>query len=400
MNILFVCNKNPFPPKDGGQIATYAMVRGMVEAGHSVTVAAINTKKHFLDPTTIPTDIPALQDYHSTFLNTDITPIGLATNFFFSRQPYTASRFVSKDFELVLQDLLAKKTYDIVQLEGLYLCSYIPFIRKHSKATIFYRAHNVEFEIWERLAQSTKNPIKKIYLQNLTKRIKRFETATLNQYDIIVPITQRDADKYNSLGNTRPTVVAPTGIFTKDLPQIMNKTHVSLFHIGALDWAPNQQGLIWFLDNCWNKIRQGFPTLELHVAGRNAPTWFIEKLQIPGVVYCGEVPSAYTFMAEHAIMIVPLLAGGGMRIKILEGLSFGKCIVSTSIGAEGIPAEHGKEICIANTAESFVNEILQLIQHQEKIQEIGTNAQAFVQKKFDNNQIVNNILSFYEQHKR
>ncbi len=393
MNILFVCNKNPYPPKDGGQIASFAMIRGMAEAGHSVSVAAINTPKHFLDTTAIPANVTALSDYHSTFINTNVTVLGLVGNFLFSKLPYTASRFISKDFENLLLELLAKKEYDIIQLEGLYLCSYIPLLRKHSKAKILYRAHNVEFEIWERLALSTQNPLKKLYLQNLTKRIKHFEKSVLNNYDFLIPITQRDGDTYNNIGNQKPTIIAPTGIFIQDLPQIQQTPRLSLFHIGALDWAPNQQGLIWFLENCWDKIRHEFPVLELHVAGRNAPTWFIDKIQVPGIVYHGEVPNAYSFMTEHAIMIVPLLAGGGMRIKILEGLAYGKCIVSTSIGAEGIPAKNGKEICIADTAETFTNTIIELVQQQEKITEIGNNAQLFVRNNFDNNQIVNNILS-------
>ena len=102
---------------------------------------------------------------------------------------------------------------------------------------------------------------------------------------------------------------------------------------GVVDWFPNQQGLLWFLDNCWSQIRHQNPDLQLFVAGRNAPQWLIEKLNVSGVVYVGEVENAYDFMAQHTIMIVPLLAGGGMRIKILEGLAYGKVIVSTSIDA-------------------------------------------------------------------
>jgi len=397
MNVLVVCNKFPFPPTDGGQIATFAMIRGMAEQGHSVTVAAINTKKHFYDVSKLPDSIRTLADFRTMFCNTDVTLWGTFTNFFFSRLPYTATRFIFNEFSDLLRTIFTEKQFDVVQLEGLYMCAYIPLIRECSRAKIAYRAHNVEFEIWERLADETKNIAKRLYLKNLSKRVKRFELTMLNQYDYLIPITQRDCETYNQLGNTKPQFVAPTGIFVDDLPQcnFSQEKNVSLFHIGALDWTPNQQGLQWFITNCWLKIRQQNPDIQLFVAGRNAPQWFVEQLSVDGVVYVGEVPDAYEFMSQHTIMIVPLLAGGGMRIKILEGLSYGKVIVSTSIGAEGIPAENGREICIANSAEAFVGAIQVLAKNTEMCTDIAQNAVTFARRKFDNEEIVKQLSDFY-----
>lgn len=399
MNVLVICNKFPYPPTDGGQIATFAMIRGMAEAGHSVTVAAINTQKHFYDVSKLPESVRSMADFRSVFINTDLTVSGTLSNFLFSRLPYTATRFISQDFSDLLRQVLHEKEFDIVQLEGLYLCSYIPLIHECSQAKIAYRAHNVEFEIWKRLANETKNIAKRLYLRNLAKRVERFEKSILNQYDCLIPITQRDGETYNRLGNVKPQFVAPTGIFVKDLSQKVaeKEKSVSLFHIGALDWTPNQQGLQWFLANCWQEIRRQNPEIQLFVAGRNAPQWFVEQIAVDGVVYVGEVPDAYEFMSQHSIMIVPLLAGGGMRIKILEGLSYGKVIVSTSIGAEGISAENGKEICIADTSNEFVSAIQAIILEPETIDEISQNAQNFITRCFDNSLIIKNLIEFYQK---
>ncbi len=397
MNILVVCNKFPYPPKDGGQIATFAMIRGMKEAGHSVTVVAINTKKHYYDVTQMPANIAALADFRTLFLDTDLTIKDALCNLLFSRLPYTATRFISKDFETLLRGVFNEKQFDVVQLEGLYLCAYIPLIRECSSAKIAYRAHNVEYEIWARLAHETKNFVKRIYLQNLAKRVEHFEKSMLNTYDYIVPITQRDADTYTQIGNAKPSFLAPTGIFVNDLPQkeTVVEQPISLFHLGALDWSPNQQGLAWFIQNCLPLLRSQFPDLQLFVAGRNAPSWIVEQLQVPGVVYEGEVPDAYEFMSKHTIMIVPLLAGGGMRIKILEGMSYGKVIVSTSIGAEGISGENDKDFCIADTPQDFTNAIVRLVKNKELCANLGENATIFVSTKFDNRQILANLLSLY-----
>lgn len=399
MNILVVCNKFPYPLKDGGQIATFAMIRGFAEAGNSVTVAAINTAKHYYDVKNMPEQVQSFADFRTVFVNTDLTAKDALKNLLFSKLPYTATRFVNDEFSTLLRQILQEKQFDVVQLEGLYLCSYIPLIRECSSAKIAYRAHNVEYEIWQRLANETKNFAKRWYLKNLAKRVERFEKSMLNTYDFLIPITKRDGETYNRIGNTKPQFVAPTGIFVKDLPQKHSneETAVSLFHIGALDWAPNQQGLLWFLGNCWQEIHKHNPDIQLFVAGRNAPQWFVEQLSVDGVVYVGEVPNAYDFMSQHTIMIVPLLAGGGMRIKILEGLSYGKVIVSTSIGAEGISAENGREMYISNTPSEFVSAIQTIISQPETIDEISRNAQDFITKQFDNSLIIKDLVDFYQK---
>lgn len=397
MNILVVCNKFPYPPTDGGQIATFAMIRGFSELGHTVTVAAINTKKHFYDISTLPKPIQDIADFRTVYVDTDLTAKDAFLNLCFSSLPYTATRFITDSFSSLLRHVFSEKEFDLVQLEGLYMCAYIPLIRECSQAKVSYRAHNVEYEIWERMAQETRNVLKRFYLKNLTKRLKQFEHSMLNKYDCIVPITQRDSETYNTIGNVKPSFVAPAGIFVSDLPQIVNSTEqsVSLFHLGALDWGPNQQGLLWFLINCWPKIKERYPKMQLFIAGRNAPRWLVEQISVDGVVYVGEVPDAYEFMSQHTIMIVPLLAGGGMRIKILEGLAYGKVIVSTAIGAEGIPAENGSEICIANIPSDFVDSILTLVHDRQNIEKLSGNAQLFIKERFDNVQIVSKLYEFY-----
>jgi len=131
MNVLVVCNKFPFPPTDGGQIATFAMIRGMAEQGHSVTVAAINTKKHFYNVSTLPNSVRKLADFRTVFCNTDVTLWGTFVNFFFSRLPYTATRFIIKDFSDLLRTIFVEKQFDVVQLEGLYMW-------KHCKNVFLY----------------------------------------------------------------------------------------------------------------------------------------------------------------------------------------------------------------------------------------------------------------------
>ncbi|WP_163324365.1 glycosyltransferase family 4 protein [Draconibacterium mangrovi] len=398
MNILQVTNKVPFPARDGGAIACMNLIKGLAQQGNSVTVLAMNTAKHHLSPDEIPDEIKQLATFKLVNVPAKINAFAALVNLLFSQKPYNAVRFVDENFSEALAELLSENEFDIVQLEGLYVCPYIPVIRKYSNATVVYRAHNVEFEIWERSAKLTRG-LKKLYLQNLSKRIKRFEAGLLNSYDILVPITARDGEILDSLGNKKDKQVSQTGIdLSAVVPDKTNIEYPSLFHIGSLEWAPNQEGILWFIENCWIKIRNKYPDLRFHVAGRNAPQWLIDKLNVDGVIFEGEVADAYRFMNSKAVMIVPLFSGSGMRIKIIEGMALGKSIVSTSIGAEGIDVTDGENILLANDATGFVDAVFNLLEDRDNFECIGRNATLFIQQNFDNLAISKKLIGFYKQY--
>lgn len=398
MKILQVTNKVPYPVKDGGAIATMNLTRGFALLGHDVTVLSMNTVKHHIDISEIPESIKDWAEFRLVDVPAKVAFIPAVLNFIFSAKPYNAIRFISKKFAGKLAALLKEKEFDIIQLEGLYVCPYIPLIRKYSNAKIVYRAHNIEHEIWERTSRLSGGFVSS-YLKNLSKRIKRFEKGVLNKYDILVPITERDGRILTDLGNTKPMHVSPTGIDTTALiPHSKNLEHPSLFHLGSLEWSPNQEGLIWFIDKCWPLIHKKFPELKFYVAGRNAPEWLIKKFDAPNIVFNGEVPDAYEFMNSKSIMVVPLFSGSGMRIKIIEGMALGKPIVSTSIGTEGISTKSGKNIIIANNEEEFLRSITQLIEDKETFNQISRNAIEYIHEKFDNLALAGALAGFYKKH--
>lgn len=397
MKILLLANKFPYPPKDGGVIAKLAMIKGLHELGHTLTVLAINTSKHFTRMEDVPEQIKKLADFRDVFINTDIKATKALKNLFFSKLPYNAERFISKEYEAKLIEVLQETEFDVVQLETLYMCPYIPIIRKYSKATISYRAHNIESEIWKRVADNEKSKLKKYYSNLLARRIEAFEKSYINKYDCVVPITAKDEENLNAMGNTKPSLVCPTGITAYDYkPQTKNKSH-TIFHLGGLDWPPNQQGLAWFIDECWPKLREKHPELKFHVGGRNVPDWLDSKFnKTPQLIFDGEVANALTYIREKGIMIAPLFSGSGMRIKIIEGLALGKPIVATSIGAEGIHYTPDENICIADNAEDFVNKIDFLLKNGTSRTKIAENAVKFVRQEYDNKKITERLSNFYK----
>lgn len=397
MNILFLTNKVPYPPKDGGSIASFGLIGAMAKAGHAVTVLAMNTRKHHVTPYEFPEQVTSKIIFHLVEVPANINVFAALRNMLFSRKPYNAERFIDKKFRLKLQLLLESHRYDMVQLEGFYLCPYISTIRRYSNAKITYRSHNIEHEIWERTVAQTKG-IKKFYIDLIARRLKKFEISFINQYDLLVPITERDEQQLNNMGNTKPSLVIPAGFDFDEAVGFKEDFKHNLFFIGALDWIPNQEGLTWFLENCWDQILMKRPDTELKIAGRNAPAWFVEVLKKQNIDYFGEIDDARQFIAENGIMIAPLLSGSGMRVKLIEGMCCRKAIVTTPVGCEGIPATNEKEIFIAPTAVQFIEYVLILLNNRQKIVDTGNNAFTFVKVAYNNIELNKRLVAFYNQH--
>jgi len=398
MRILQLTNKPPFPARDGGSIAILNLTRGFSRLNHQVTVLSMNTLKHHVSLHEIPVSLKTTVDFRLTDVPATISPSAALGNLLFSKQPYNAVRFISKSYESELINLLREKEFDIIQLEGLYLCPYIPVIRENSSTAIAYRAHNIESEIWHRTAAISKIP-KRWYLHDLAVRIENFERKQIDRYDLLIPITSRDGHILNSMGNSRPVHVAPAGVEPELFRAVKPGVEFpSLFHIGALDWAPNQEGLLWFIKNCWKILSEKHPDLRFYIAGRNAPAWLSSKFNHPGIVFLGEVDDAYEFMGSKSVMVVPLLSGSGMRVKIIEGMALGKAIVTTTTGAEGLPVVSGEHLLIADHPTDFIANIGHLIDNRNAAVQLGNNASLFAKENFDYLSIAGKLASFYENY--
>jgi len=398
MKILQLCNKFPYPPNDGGSIAVFNLTKYFSENQHQVTVLAMNTNKHNTDIDNIPERLRQLINFHFIPVDTHIKPLRLLLNLLFSSKPYNAVRFIDKKFGLYLQGLLVEDQFDIVQLEGPYLAPYIKQIRKYSNAIISLRAHNVEHEIWKRSAENLSPGAKKFYFNTIAYRLEQFEKRTMDQYDLLIPITNRDALKLEEMGNTKPYKVIPAGIPANEFLNSSAPNKIdSLFYIGALDWIPNQDGLKWFIKEVWNDLRNSNPDLSFHIAGRNAPRWFANFCENNGVKYHGEVESAKEFYENFHIMVVPLFAGSGMRIKIIEAMARSKLVITTPIGAEGLGLTNKEHAIIADEASEMKKGILNLLENKEFFAKLEKNSFNFIKENFSNEKIGKELIDFYTQ---
>lgn len=396
LKILQICNKAPFPANDGSSIAIYNMAQGFIENNLELHLLTINTKKHFKPDSDVPAEFKQKTHYRSVYRNTNTSMLGAFLNLF-SVQSYFVSRFYFKEFEKTLIDTLQKNKFDIVQVEGLPMAVYLDVIKEHSNAKIALRAHNIEHFIWNRLiARETLN-LKKIYLGLQNRKLKRFELSVFSTVDAIVSISKSDEDEIKRLGCKKPLFTCITGVDVKAYQTKLNvPTHEkSIFYFGSMDWLPNQEAVMWFLEHCWKAIHKTEPDAKLTIAGRGMPPSFYQ-LKLPNVEFVENVKSSKVFYQQHQIMIVPLWSGSGLRIKIIEGMSYGKAIVSTSIGAEGIGYSVGENILIGDTAESFTKNVIMLLQDSRRRKNIEKAAADFALQEFDNHRVVQALVQFYK----
>ena len=396
MRVLFICNKSPFPPREGGPLAMNANIQSLLKAGHQVKVLALNTNKYFIEESEIPETYRKQTGIEFIYTDLSIKPMAAFLNLF-SKKSYNIERFITKEIEHKIVEVLQKDAYDIVQLEMLHMTPYIGTIKKFSEAKIVLRSHNIEHLIWERITHNTKNPIKKLYLANLTQKLKNYELENLNAYDGIITITKKDADFFKANGCTIPLDEVPFGVEVNDYQAGQNNFEFpSLFHLGAMNWVPNEEGIKWFIDQVWPLFHQKYPDIKFYLAGRMMPDWLI-KLDKPNLEIIGEVPDAKEFIRSKAVMIVPLFSGSGIRIKIIEGMALGKAIIATEIGAEGINYTNGKDILIANTPAEYLEAIEKCLADIEVCHQLGKNARALIENQHSLEHVVEKLESFYQR---
>ena len=395
LNVLFICNKSPWPPGEGGPIAMNNLITGLIDAGHEVKVLAVNTNKYSVSPDSIPDDYKRSTGIELVYVDLSIKLFPAFLNLFSSKS-YHVERFISRLFEKKLIEILNTEQFDIVQVETLYMSPYIEIIRKYSKAKIFLRAHNIEYLIWQRITESTKNTIKRTYLKHLTKTLKNYELNSLDRYDGIIPISYVDADFFTSVTQSPVKAISfgidPDKIEMKEYGQVEN----ALFHIGSMNWMPNIEGIKWFLNEVWPLISDALPELKFYLAGRGMPEW-INNLNLKNVIVVGEVPDAYEFIQSKSISIAPLFSGSGIRIKIIESMALGRAVISTSIGAEGINYTDGKNIMIADDKESFLEAVITLYSNSGKSVKMGKNARELVLQQHNNELLVKQMIDFYKE---
>ena len=391
MKILVIGNRIPWPIKDGGAMASYQLLKGYAEAGAEVCVVALNTRKHYLPEAEIPAAFPFCEvlaiDHDANLSAWD------ALGNLLSTRSYFLARYHNQK---ALDALLEKADWaDWVQVEGLYSMP-LAWELKRLKPSVrlVYRAHNLEYQIWSRLTQSGISWFKKVYLTIQTRRLRAEEEQAWKQVDALLPISQSDAEAMARISPDVPNHPLLPGMNVRLLDPVQIAPD-SVCHLGSMEWMANKEAVAWFLQRVWPKVLAERPQAQFHLAGKGLSKTDPAYFQM-GVINHGEVDSADEFLRHHGLLVVPLRAGSGIRMKTLEALSLGVPVISTSIGAQGLSVVADKEICIADEPALMASRILELMENRKKAIEMAENGRIAVAERYQlgpNIQAAMNFLS-------
>ena len=304
------------------------------------------------------------------------------------------SRFYNTVFDSELRDLLKKETFDIIQLEGTFTGPYIDTIKANHTGAIALRMHNVEYEIWERLAVNERNPIKKIYLRILAKQLKHYETKLLPKVDTIVTVTDDDALKFKTLYPTGNYLTIPAGIDLDTWKYSPSQYYTTWYHIGSMQWHANAEAVQWYLDAVHPLLQKVDEKYKLSLAGKGIDSHSfgtIRSLQVND-----NVPSAFEFVKECDICVVPLKSGSGIRLKILEAMAAGKLVVSTTVGAQGIDYTDGINLLIADRPDEYLTIYKRLMNGEIDTATIVKNARKLVEENYSTDALALKQIAFYK----
>jgi len=278
----------------------------------------------------------------------------------------------------VLKRLLKNNQFDTIILENLFTINAVKTIRRHAeKTTIIYDAHNVDTH----LSKGS---------QHLGE-IRKTESELYQTVDAILACSEKDRCDFLKMNKNRlPVTVIPNGVTVGEIcnQQILNKVPEFILFCGSLWSLPNSEGLLWFYEKVWHRVREFFPELKLLIVGSGRLHEGHERLRTdPSLVFSGTVDDVKPFYEKATVAIVPLLNGSGTRLKILEAMSFGLPIVSTAKGAEGIDYSDGKDILIANNEMEFAEILTGLLRNKDKRVLMSKAGRTLVEKRYDWNLI-------------
>lgn len=363
MKLLWVKSGTLFPPDTGGRKRSLGMLREIQRAGHSIHYLGLKPQNVQVIPKELADSYAATKEWlissepprrSARFL------FALVKNLVFSRHPYVLDRYRSRPWRHRIVE--AAESADLVVCDFLTPAPQFEGLRL-GKPTVLFQ-HNIESQIWKRLAESAGNPLKRAYLRSQQHRMWRTEKHLSSGFDGVITVSPEDTDfcrQHYGLHNVLGDV--PTGVEISDF-QIPARPPASptIGFLGSMDWMPNIEGVHWFVREVLPLLRLHLPGIRLKIIGRNPPP-SLQTLPSadPAIEVTGTVPEVQPHVHQCSVIAVPLLAGGGTRIKIYEAMAMGVPVVSTTIGAEGLPLVDGRDILIADTPETFTISILKLL---------------------------------------
>ena len=382
MHILWIKTEFLHPVDKGGRIRTYQMLRAL-KREHRVTYLTLD------DGTAAPNAEELALEYADVVERVTFTPPAKGSAGFFldllrnvfSSLPYAVARYRSRALRDRIRELCAAGDVDVVVCDFLAPSLNVP--DGLGQPTVLFQ-HNVEAMIWERHATVAKHPVKRAYMRRQWQRMLRHEQRECARFDHVIAVSAEDAAVFREQYGVAEASHVPTGVDTayfRPTGQVGRNMHEIVF-TGSMDWMPNEDAIRWFVKDILPLVRARVPDATLTVVGRN-PSASIRALgDDPAITVTGSVPDVRPYIERAAAFIVPIRIGGGTRLKIFEAMAMERPVVSTAIGAEGLPVRDGVDALLADTPEAFADAVVRLLLDPALASRIGDAAASEVRAEY------------------
>lgn len=396
MHILMISDIMPYPPISGATLRNYNLLRRLAD-DHEVSVIAFARSAADYDAQaqlqSFCKHVVAVEKHESHAMDNPLSFF----SYLLTATPPDLRFYHSDSMVDAIRQLTSEDTFDVVQIENTFMGRYIEQLPPYLQARSFITLHDIMSIKMDRMYRLEATLKRRLRLWLYSAMLKSWEPRYLARFRRCLTMSHVDSDALSSLnGGTRPAVV-PNGVDTQiyqTLPQLPDQKP-SLLFVGNMNYRPNIDAMLFFCHDVLPLIRNEMPDVELWIVGIN-PAPEVRRLQGDGVHVTGKVDDLLPYYERATAAIVPLRAGGGTRLKILEAMALGRPVISTHVGVEGIQARHDEHLLIADTADAFAQQTLRVLRDPVFARSLTLRGRELVEEKYDWDVITDALVQVYQ----
>ena len=391
-SILFVSARLPYPMVEGHQIRTFGVLSQLAKKYEIHLISLLREGE------IIPTDNKLSK------LCSSITGFPITFGFFqnlraliqsiLNSKPLMITRYISSPLRKILTKEIAKIRPDIIHFDLLTLSGLIDVVP--ANVPIVLNEHNIESDLIKQRYISQAPGLMKLLLKRESKLLEKFEIDSCNKSSLVLACSDNDRDTILKYGKSNVFTI-PNGVDTTKLLPGKQITNEHFVFLGGMGWYPNKLGMEWFINEVFPLIYEQNSTIKIDIIGNPQPKLVIPSIYKSNFNVLGFVDNFIPTVQKSRAMIVPLTVGSGTRLKVLEGMALGKCIISTTKGAEGIELIPRFNVVFADTPQSFADALLEFISNEKEAEQIGVRAREIAVSNYDWNVIGEKLIKLYSE---
>jgi len=405
MHILFLTQILPYPPDSGPKVKTWHVLRYLSQRGYKITLASFVRPEELSYVETIKQICSSV--HAIPIKRSRVSDIGYLLRSQFTGRPFLVERDDLAEMRSLVDRIVASESVDIIHADQLTMTQFaLPYAGNSNKSpALIFDAHNAVWTITERMKRNSPFYLR-LPLILETKRIKQYEGKIVKDFDVTLAVTELDrqalTEAVENKNQTRKLsiTVIPIAVDTHQIQPVSGMIDsLNILTMGTLYYPPNADGIRWFVREVFPLIRQKISGVRLTIIGKNPPKDFLNLAddENSGIIVTGYVDKLDPYFAQAALTVIPVRAGGGMRVRILEAFARAVPVVTTTVGLEGIQALSGKDVLVEDTPSAFAEAVINLLQDRTLRDQLSRNGRYLAENKYDWQVILKDLDKVFEQ---